>query len=105
MQFYKEIIARGGQFMTIPNEYPINAQYTYDDQNFDSSNSQNVEYLYWALISMLGAQENKLEEINNEWKLNTSQKLKILIVPYFLFLLTLPIKCPTFYLTVLIDIK
>ena len=39
-------IARGGQFMTIPNEYPINAWYTYDDQTCDYSNCQTVEYLY-----------------------------------------------------------
>jgi hypothetical protein len=32
--------------------------------------------LYWALTSILGAQENRLEEIDHEWKLNTFQKVK-----------------------------
>ncbi|WP_298515178.1 hypothetical protein [uncultured Kordia sp.] len=65
-------IARGGQFMTIPNPYPANAWYTYDDTTCDYASCQTIEYLYWALTSMLGAQENRLNEIDNEWRLNTS---------------------------------
>lgn len=65
-------IARGGQFMTIPNPYPEGAWYTYDDTTCDYASCQTIEYLYWALTSMLGAQENRLNEIDNEWRLNTS---------------------------------
>ena len=64
-------IARGGQFMTIPNPYPDGAWYTYDDTTCDYASCQTIEYLYWALTSMLGAQENRLNEIDNEWQLNT----------------------------------
>ena len=63
-------IARGGQFTTIPNRYPTNAWYSYDDQTCDYS-CQAGEYIYWVMSSMLGAQENRLSEISNEWKLNT----------------------------------
>ena len=88
-------IARGGQFMTIPNEYPINAWYTYDDQTCDYSNCQTVEYLYWALTSMLGAQENRLNDIDNEWKLNTSQKVEDTDSAIFSLLTNPTYKMPT----------
>jgi len=64
-------IARGGQFMTIPNPYPANAWYTYDDATCEYDDCQTVEYFYWTLTSMLGAQENRLSDIDNEWQLNT----------------------------------
>lgn len=64
-------IARGGQFTSIPNPYPTNAWYSYDDQTCDYS-CQAGEYIYWVMSSMLGAQENRLSEISNEWKLNTN---------------------------------
>ncbi|MDH7447903.1 hypothetical protein [Aquimarina sp. 2201CG14-23] len=63
-------IARGGQFTTIPNPYPDEAWYTYDDTTCDY-NCMTTEYIYWSLTSMLGAQENRLNEINQEWRLNT----------------------------------
>ncbi|APD06998.1 hypothetical protein UJ101_01482 [Flavobacteriaceae bacterium UJ101] len=63
-------IARGGQFTTIPTPYPSNAWYTYDDTTCDY-NCMATEYIYWAMTSILGAQENRLNEISNEWKLNT----------------------------------
>jgi len=69
-------IARGGQFITIPNLYPANAWYSYDDQNCDYASCQTIEYLYWAITSILGAQENRLNEIDNEWRLNTRQKVE-----------------------------
>ena len=69
-------IARGGRFITVPNTYPANAWYSYDDQTCDYSSCQTIEYLYWAITSILGAQENRLDEIDNEWRLNTRQKVK-----------------------------
>ena len=69
-------IARGGQFITIPNPYPGNAWYSYYDQTCDYASCQTIEYLYWAITSILGAQENRLDEIDNEWRLNTRQKVK-----------------------------
>ena len=67
--------ARGGQFTTIPNQYPANAWYSYDDQTCDYS-CQAGEYIYWVMSSILGAQENRLNEIQHEWKLNTKQKVQ-----------------------------
>ena len=68
-------IARGGKFTTIPNPYPSNTWYTYNDQtcNYDC---QGGEYIYWTMSSILGAQENRLNEISNEWKLNTKTKVQ-----------------------------
>ncbi len=63
-------IARGGSFQNPPNSYPEGAWYTYDDPTCDY-NCQVGEYLYWVMTSMLGAQENRLNEIDNEWRLNT----------------------------------
>jgi len=68
-------LARGGQFTTIPNTYPANAWYTYDDTTCEY-NCQVTEYHYWALTSILGAQQNRLDEIGHEWKLNTKEKVE-----------------------------
>ena len=62
--------ARGGQFDDIPASYPSGAWYTYDDNTCDYS-CQVTEYTYWALTSILGAQAERLSEIEHEWKLNT----------------------------------
>ncbi len=69
--------ARGGYFKNVPNSYPSSAWYTYDDKTCNYS-CQITEYTYWALTSILGAQEfpGRLEEIQNEWKLNTKEKVK-----------------------------
>lgn len=68
-------IARGGRFMSIPSPYPDSAWYTYDDSTCDYS-CMITEYHYWALTSLLGAQANRLSEIDNEWRLNTATKLE-----------------------------
>ena len=88
-------IARGGHFITIPNLYPANAWYSYDDQTCDYASCQTIEYLYWAITSILGAQENRLNEIDDEWRLNTRQKVEDTDTAIFT-LLTNPIyKIPT----------
>ncbi len=63
-------IARGGNFTSIPNPYPAGAWYTYDDATCDYR-CMVTEYIYWSLTSILGAQENRLNEIDQEWDLNT----------------------------------
>ncbi|MEM7371885.1 MAG: hypothetical protein AAF587_24940 [Bacteroidota bacterium] len=90
-------IARGGQFTTIPKPYPAGAWYTYDD-NTCEYNCMVTEYHYWALTSILGAQENRLGEIEQEWKLNTRDKVqqqdsavfKLLTDPQYKFPTVLP---------------
>lgn len=67
--------ARGGKFTSIPNPYPSGAWYTYDDQTCNYS-CMSTEYIYWAMTSILGAQENRLDEIQQEWKLNTKSKVE-----------------------------
>tara|TARA_B100000767_G_scaffold274873_1_gene309345 strand:- start:631 stop:1446 length:816 start_codon:yes stop_codon:yes gene_type:complete len=65
-------IARGGQFFEIPSVYPEKAWFSYYDSTCDYETCQTIEYFYWALTSLLGAQENRLNDINDEWKLNTA---------------------------------
>ena len=55
-------IARGGRFTTIPNYYPNNAWYTYNDKTCDY-NCMVTEYVYWAMTSILGTQENRIVAI------------------------------------------
>ena len=88
-------IARGGQFITIPNLYPANAWYSYDDQTCDYASCQTIEYLYWAITSILGAQENRLNEIDNEWRLNTRQKVEDTDTAIFTLLINPIYKIPT----------
>ncbi|MDO7712358.1 MAG: hypothetical protein MUQ05_02085, partial [Schleiferiaceae bacterium] len=51
------------------------AWYTYDDSSC-GYDCMATEYFYWALTSMLGAQANRLNEIDNEWLLNTLAKVQ-----------------------------
>jgi len=67
--------ARGGHFETIPSSYPSDAWYAYEDQTCEY-NCMVTEYFYWALTSILGAQDDRLDDIGHEWKLNTESKVK-----------------------------
>ncbi|WP_133250023.1 hypothetical protein [Marinifilum breve] len=66
-------VARGGKFLEIPQSYPEGAWYTYDDKTCSYADCQTVEYFYWAMSSILGAQENRSAEIGHEWKLHTKK--------------------------------
>ena len=83
-------IARGGQFFETPSIYPKDAWFSYYDSTCDYETCQTIEYLYWALTSMLGAQENRLNDIGEEWKLNTAGLLENIDTKIFK-LLTNPI--------------
>ena len=90
-------IARGGRFQSVPRPYPGGAWYTYDDQTCDYG-CMATEYIYWAMTSVLGAQENRAGEIQQEWKLNTEAKVQqmdtaiyqLLTDPQYVFPIVLP---------------
>jgi len=88
-------IARGGQFLNIPSSYPTNAWYTYTDKTCDYASCQTIEYLYWALTSMLGGQETRLEDIGHEWKLNTKELVESTDPAVFNLLTNPDYKMPT----------
>jgi len=62
-------VARGGQFMTIPNPYPTAAWYHYDDYTCDYE-CMMIEYMYWALVSNMGILNDTqtASGIANEWE-------------------------------------
>ncbi len=87
-------IARGGHFTNIPSPYPSNAWYTYDDNTCDY-NCMATEYIYWAMTSILGAQVNRLSEIQQEWKLNTKVKVQTTDAAIYSLLTDSQYKFPT----------
>jgi hypothetical protein len=62
-------VARGGQFMTIPNPYPASAWYHYDDWTCDYE-CMMIEYMYWAIVSFMGILDDAqtAQGIANEWE-------------------------------------
>jgi hypothetical protein len=69
--------ARGGHYEKVPDKYPDNAWYSYYDETCDYE-CQITEYIYWALTSILGAQDfpGRLERIQEEWRYNTRDKVE-----------------------------
>jgi len=70
--------ARGGHFTRVPRTYSTKAWYTYNDRSCDYQ-CQITEYIYWGITSLIGAQQfpGRFEQISNEWRFNTAEKLKI----------------------------
>ena len=71
-------MARGGHFKRVPRRYPKGAWFTYDDRSCDYG-CQCTEYLYWAVTSVLGAQDTarRREDIGQEWRLYNRELVKI----------------------------
>ena len=69
--------ARGGHFTRVPRRYPKEAWFTYDDRTCDYG-CQCIEYLYWAVTSLNGAQADpeRCREINREWRPCTPAELR-----------------------------
>ena len=67
-------IARGGQFLSVPSNYPEEAWYHYDDWTCDYE-CMAIEYLYWCIVSYLGILDNPqtCSGIDNEWELCTPE--------------------------------
>ena len=62
-------IARGGQFITIPNSYPDEAWYHYDDWTCEYD-CMAMEYLYWCIVTYMGilSDAQTCAGISNEWE-------------------------------------
>ena len=62
-------IARGGQFLSVPNNYPEEAWYHYDDWTCDYG-CMAIEYLYWCIVSNMGILDDSqtCNGIANEWE-------------------------------------
>ncbi len=62
-------VARGGQFITIPNPYPDEAWYHYDDWTCEYD-CMAMEYLYWCVVTNMGilADTQTCNGIANEWE-------------------------------------
>ena len=67
-------IARGGQFLSVPNQYPENAWYHYNDWTCDYG-CMAIEYLYWCEVSYMGILDDiqTCNGIDNEWELCTPE--------------------------------
>ncbi len=88
--------ARGGQFNDVPSDYPSGAWYSYDDKTCEY-NCQVTEYFYWALTSLLGAQDfpGRYDEIGHEWRANTPALLESMDAEVFNLLKNSEYKLPT----------
>ena len=62
-------VARGGQFITIPNPYPDEAWYHYDDWTCDYG-CMAMEYLYWCIVTNMDilSDSQTCAGIANEWE-------------------------------------
>lgn len=62
-------VARGGQFLSIPNPYPSSAWYHYDDATCDYG-CMAIEYLYWMIVTNMGILNDTptCNGIANEWE-------------------------------------
>lgn len=62
-------IARGGQFLSVPANYPANAWYHYDDTTCEYD-CMAIEYLYWMIVSNMGILDDPqtCNGIANEWE-------------------------------------
>ena len=92
--------ARGGHFEELPTNaggdvvYDRNAWHTETDKTCDYDCNTN-EYIYWGMSTILGAQENRWEEIKDAWKLEYEWQI-MQTDPDLYYLLTDPqYKLPT----------
>ena len=70
-------VARGGQFLSIPNQYPEDGWYHYDDWTCDYQ-CMAMEYLYWCIVTNMGLLDSNIicSGISNEWELCTPEEFE-----------------------------
>ena len=70
-------VARGGQFMSVPDAYPEEAWYHYDDWTCDYE-CMAIEYLYWSIVTQMGILNDAItaQGISNEWELPSPEALE-----------------------------
>lgn len=86
--------ARGGTFQSPPANYPAGAWFTNSETTCNYS-CQVSKYNFWILSSMLGANDNRLTEIQNEWTLNTRAKVQATDVKAWAIYTNTSYKLPT----------
>ena len=69
-------VARGGQFREMPDRYPEDAWYHYDDRTCDYP-CMAIEYIYWAQVTHLGILDDRetCTGIADEWELCSADQL------------------------------
>lgn len=70
-------VARGGQWLTMPDEYPEEAWYHYDDRTCDYP-CMAIEYMYWAQVSHMGILDDPqtCRGIADEWELCSAKLVR-----------------------------
>ena len=70
-------VARGGQFVSVPDSYPEEAWYHYYDETCDYE-CMAIEYIYWAQVSNMGILDDPqtCTGIANEWELCSQDLLQ-----------------------------
>ena len=88
-------IARGGQFINIPSQYPEEGWYHYDDYTCNYE-CMAVEYLYWCIVSYMGILDDTqtCNGINNEWEICTPEHFESTDVAMYTILTNPQYKLP-----------
>jgi len=88
-------IARGGQYLIIPNQYPEEAWYHYDDPTCDYE-CMAIEYFYWCEVSYMGILDDTqtCNGIDNEWELCTPELFESTDVMMYSIISNLDYKLP-----------
>ena len=71
-------VARGGQFTTIPDSYPDEAWYHYDDWTCEYD-CMAMDYLYWCIVTNMGilSDTQTCNGIANEWEPCTQELFEV----------------------------